>query len=187
MGSVVPVPAARSTNWLGLAIVGGLVAVLVLAIVAIVLRTGGSDAPPAQQPPSEVQATTPTPTPPVTPAPDAPKPPDAAPETPTTTPVTTDPAAVATMTTLFIDVRPWARVKIVPAAPDPAVPADALYAPFAVDLPPGTYSFECENGGVTRPLTFQVTVAAGPPQAVTRNMPGFNPTRTVDSLLGQND
>jgi hypothetical protein len=78
-------------------------------------------------------------------------------------------------------------VKIVPAAPDPAVPADALYAPFAVDLAPGTYTFECENGGVTRPLTFQVTVAAGPPQSVTRTMPGFNATKTVDGLLSQND
>jgi len=78
-------------------------------------------------------------------------------------------------------------VKIVPAAPDPAVPTDPLYAPFAVDLPPGTYTFECENGGVTRPLTFQVTVAAGPTQGVIRNMPGFNATKTVDGLLGQND
>jgi hypothetical protein len=75
----------------------------------------------------------------------------------------------------------------VPPAPDPSIPADALYAPFAIDLPPGTYSFECENGGVTRPLTFQVTVAAGPTQAVTRNMPGFNATKTVDGLLGQNE
>jgi len=91
------------------------------------------------------------------------------------------------VTTVFVDVRPWARVKIVPATPDQAAPADALYAPFAVDLPPGTYTFECENGGVTRPLTFQVTVAAGPPQAVTRNMPGFNATKTVDGLLSQND
>ena len=36
-------------------------------------------------------------------------------------------------------------------------------------------------------LSFQFTVAAGPPQAVTRNMPGFNATKIVDSLLGQND
>jgi hypothetical protein len=91
------------------------------------------------------------------------------------------------LTTVYVDVRPWARVKIVPAAPDAQVPTDALYAPFAIDLPPGTYSLECENGGVTRPLTFQLTVAAGPPQAVTRNMPGFNATKTVDALLGQND
>ena len=101
----------------------------------------------------------------------------------------TDPAAppAAAMTTVYVDVRPWARVKIVPAAPDPAVPADALYAPFAVDLPPGTYTLECENGGVTRAATFQVTVGAGPQQFVTRSMPGFNAARIVDGLLGQND
>ena len=195
---VVPVPAARSTNWLGLAIVGGLVAILIVAAVAIVLRTRPSDAPPAQ-PSQDVQATPPaTPptaavTPPTTtPAPDPAKPPDATTATDPATPpaAATDPAApaaTATVTTLFVDVRPWARVKIVPATPDQAAPADALYAPFAVDLPPGTYTFECENGGVTRPLTFQVTVGAGPPQAVTRNMPGFNATKTVDGLLSQND
>ena len=100
-------------------------------------------------------------------------------------PATTDKATNAAVTTLFVDVRPWARVKIVPPAPDAAVPADALYAPFAVDLPPGTYTFESENGGVTRPLTFQVTVATGAPQAVTRSMPGFDATRAVDSLMAR--
>ena len=39
MAGVVPVPETRSTNWLGLAIVGGLVAILIMAGVAIVLRT----------------------------------------------------------------------------------------------------------------------------------------------------
>jgi hypothetical protein len=190
--SGIPTPAPRSTNWLGLAIVGTLVAVLVVAVVAIVLRTRSTGETPAQPPP-DVQAT-PSATPPTSPAPsptvpapDTTKPADTTTAAETPPPAPTEPAPAAALTTVFVDVRPWARVKIVPPAPDPAVPADALYAPFAVDLPPGTYTFECENGGVTRPLTFKVTVAAGPTQGVTRTMPGFNATKTVDSLLGQND
>ena len=89
------------------------------------------------------------------------------------------------MSTVYIDLRPWARVKVVPATPNPAIPADTFYAPFAIDLPPGDYNLEAENGGVTRPTTFQLKVAAGGPQTFVRTMPGFNATKIVEGLLGQ--
>ena len=124
------------------------------------------------------------PTPTTVPATEEPKPPDA-PPVEQQPPAVTEPPPAPSLTTVHVDVRPWARVKIVPSAPDAAEPADALYAPFALDLPPGTYTLESENGGVTRPLTFQVTVATGAPQAVTRIMPGFNATRAADSLMAR--
>lgn len=89
------------------------------------------------------------------------------------------------MSTVYIDLRPWARVKIVPPTPDPAIPTDTFFAPFAIDLPPGDYNLEAENGGVTRATTFQLKVAAGGAQTFVRNMPGFNATKVVEGLLGQ--
>lgn len=91
-----------------------------------------------------------------------------------------------------IDIRPWARVRVVPAPPAdgqtaPQVPAESIYAPFTIDLAPGDYVLECENGGLHRPTTFQLKVEAaeGRPQFFTRTMPGFNPTKIVDSLLAR--
>ena len=146
-------------------VAGALVAVLVISIAALVLRRGGGDtpAPQQQQPPQQQQAQTPAPgQPPATPPKqDSTPDPNATAATP---PVDAAPAASA-LTSVTIDLRPWARVKIVPAAPDPSVPADALYSPFTLDLPAGTYTLECENGGVTRPTTIQLTVVEGTPFA----------------------
>ena len=89
------------------------------------------------------------------------------------------------MSTVYIDIRPWARVKITSATPNPAIPADTFYVPFAVDLPPGDYNLEAENGGVNRATTFQLKVAPGGAQSFVRAMPGFNATKVVESLLGQ--
>ena len=61
-----------------------------------------------------------------------------------------DPPAPATMSTVYIDIRPWARVKVVPATANPAVSTEVFYAPFAIDLPPGDYNLEAENGGLSR-------------------------------------
>ena len=89
------------------------------------------------------------------------------------------------MSTVYIDLRPWARVKIVPGTPNPAIPTETFFAPFAIDLPAGDYNLEAENGGLTRATTFQLKVAEGGPQTFVRNMPGFNATKIVEGLLGQ--
>jgi hypothetical protein len=87
-------------------------------------------------------------------------------------------------------VRPWARVRVVPlnvpeGQPPPQVPAEPLYAPFTIDIAPGEYTLECENGGLNRNASFAIKVDApeGKPQYFTRTMPGFNATKIVDALL----
>ena len=112
------------------------------------------------------------------------------PDTPATTsvPVETPPVdapAPANLTTVYIDVRPWARVRIVPSTPNPAIPTDVFFAPFAVDLPAGDYNLEAENGGVTPPTKFELKVGEGSPMTFVRNMPGFNAAKIVEGLLGQ--
>jgi hypothetical protein len=96
-----------------------------------------------------------------------------------------DPPAAANLTTVYIDFRPWARVRIVPSTPNPAIPTDTYFAPFAIDLPPGDYNLEAENGGVTPPTKFELKVGEGAPMTFVRNMPGFNATKIVEGLLGQ--
>jgi len=84
-----------------------------------------------------------------------------------------------------VDIRPWARVRIV-AAEGVQVPAEPMYTPFTIQLAPGDYSLECDNGGVTKPVTYTLKVAAtGKPHFFTRTMPGFNSTKVVDALLAR--
>jgi hypothetical protein len=67
------------------------------------------------------------------------------------------------------------------------VPPEPLFAPFTIDLVPGEYMLECDNGGITRATTFPLKVDApeGRTQFFTRTMPGFNAVKIVDALLGQ--
>jgi serine/threonine protein kinase len=193
--STAPPQRLTSSSKLRRAAIIGSAAMMVVLAAQVMMRTRSTDAPP-QEPSQDARAAPPS----TMPRPDQQQPGavvsgDAKPADttaaggPAPPREPTDPAAAATaatITTLFVDVRPWARVKIVPPTPDPAVPADALYAPFAVDLPPGVYRFDSENGGVTRPARFEVTVKAGAPQAVTLNMPAFDATRAVNRLLAGN-
>ena len=107
--------------------------------------------------------------------------------------VVTEGAAEATspvgLNSVTIDIRPWARVRVVPVAGEgqtpPSVPAEPLYAPFTVDLAPGDYTLEAENGGLNRNATFPIKIELGKPQFIVRTMPGFNATKIVDALLAQ--
>ena len=163
--------------------------IVILAIVSVLLwqnlqTRGAGDAPADASTGSSSPApeTPPTPTPGTAPAAtDAPL--AAANET-------TEVTSPVGLNTVTIDIRPWARVRVVPAAvPDgqapPPVPAEPLYAPFTIDLTPGDYTLEAENGGLTRNASFQLKVELGKPQYFTRTMPGFNATKTVDALLAQ--
>jgi serine/threonine-protein kinase len=169
-------------------LLGGIAAVLILAIGAMVmLRPGQGE---QQTAGAADDSTPPAPTPP---QPSAPTPsPTGQPQTADAAVAAVDPPTPASLRTVQIDIRPWARVRVVPAPPAegqtaPQVPADAIYAPFTLDLAPGDYVLECENGGLNRAATFQLKVegAEGRPQFFTRTMPGFNPTKIVDSLLAQ--
>lgn len=114
--------------------------------------------------------------------------PSAQPTAPAPQPVpqSTAPPATATVTSqpVTIDVLPWARVRIVPVGHDAAVPSESLLTPFTVSLVPGEYRLECENDGLSPRTVLPVTVAAGKPSTITRQMQGFNPARVVDTLLG---
>ena len=58
---------------------------------------------------------------------------------------------------------------------------------FSVNLKPGDYTLELENGSVTRPLTLKVTIRAGVPMTISRAMPGFDAERVVKDLLGSKE
>lgn len=83
-----------------------------------------------------------------------------------------------------IDVLPWARVRIVPVGHTAPVPKEALLTPFSVELAPGAYRLECDNDGISPPSVFPITVEAGRPLSVSRAMPGFDPSRLVETLAG---
>ena len=83
-----------------------------------------------------------------------------------------------------VDVLPWARVRIVPASANADVPKEPLVTPFTIQLPPGNYRLECENGGVSTRSVFSITVEPGRPLSLTRPMTGFNAEQVVQALLG---
>jgi hypothetical protein len=94
-----------------------------------------------------------------------------------------DSLTVPVPTTLTVDIRPWARVRILSG--DGAAPSTGTYTtPFAVALAPGKYTLQMENGGLTKPLEVEVTLTEGSPVTISRNMPGFDAGLVVDSLLG---
>jgi serine/threonine protein kinase len=102
------------------------------------------------------------------------------------------PLSAPELNSVTIDVRPWARVRVVATkVPEgqspPQVPTEPLYAPFTIDLAPGDYTLEAENGGLNRNATFQIKVEGSKPQSFVRTMPGFNATKIVDALLAQQD
>jgi hypothetical protein len=174
-----------------LPLLGGIAAILILMVIAFLFMQS------QKQDPGPVAAVTTTVVPPVEPP--AVVPPPGTDTTPVTTIpadalTTAEPPPPASMTSVVIDIRPWARVRITVAPPaegqtatPPAVqlPVEARFAPFTIDLPAGDYLLECENGGLNRAATIPLKVAEpqGRPQFFTRTMPGFNSTKIVDSLL----
>jgi serine/threonine-protein kinase len=164
-------------------------AALIAVVVAVVWRRGPEPTPAAPAAIESVAAPTPNVAAPPNPANVTAAAPEPTPA-PEITPVI--PPASASLRSVVIDIRPWARVRIVPAAaaegqPLPKVPAAALFAPFTVDLAPGDYVLECENDGLSRAAKFplKVDAAEGRAQFFTRNMPGFDPAGIVDALLRQ--
>ncbi|MGQ0735153.1 MAG: protein kinase domain-containing protein [Acidobacteriota bacterium] len=175
-GGLGAVPAARAvTPGVGgrtLAVMGGGALLILLALGAYLTFGRGATTQPAPEPiPAAEQP--------------APPPPDPAPALP---PEPAEPEVVVPAgapTPVTIDIRPWARVKIVAAKEGMTVPAEPQYAPFTVELAAGDYVLECENGGLTRPSSFKVTITEGKAQFIVRTMPGFNATKAVDAILSQ--
>jgi serine/threonine protein kinase len=191
-GGALPAVGRSGVSPQTLAIAVGVIAVLAIIVAVLFMYNRGDSNPqvsndPAPSTPGTSTPANPTATPP-------PPPTNTAPETPVTTTPTTppveptpvaDPPPPASMSTVYIDIRPWARVKITTSIPNVTLPTEPQYVPFALDLPAGDYTLEAENGGVNRPTTFQLKVAEGGPQTFVRTMQGFNATKIVESLLGQ--
>jgi hypothetical protein len=84
-----------------------------------------------------------------------------------------------------IDIRPWARVRIVGlGSAKPPDRTEPYVTPFVVSLPPGKYRLDCENGGLTSTGAFEIAVSTGQPQTVNQLMPGFDINQVVNKLLG---
>ena len=162
--SVVPELPAPSPPRFDRRIIAMALAAAALLLLTLAYFVSQPDDPPAGQSAQAPALEPVAPTPPPTPEP----------------PVATDPPTPVT-----VDIRPWARVRIVPATAGVEVPTEPLYTPFTIDLPPGDYSFECENGGLTKAVTYPLKVATGKPQFLVRTMPGFDAAKVVDALLAQ--
>ncbi|MGQ0733548.1 MAG: hypothetical protein ACT4QD_07840, partial [Acidobacteriota bacterium] len=102
-------------------------------------------------------------------------------------PDTTQPASApaANLSALTVDLRPWARVQIVPQSPETKVSNESLLTPFVISLPPGDYTLRAENDGLTGPLEVTVRIDPGKPRTISRDMPNFNAERVINALLGQ--
>ena len=83
-----------------------------------------------------------------------------------------------------IDAVPWARVRISTTTTGATVPPEALETPVSLALPPGTYTLEFENGGLSRPMTQQIVVEAGKANSFPFRMPDFNIEAVISELVG---
>jgi predicted Ser/Thr protein kinase len=85
-----------------------------------------------------------------------------------------------------LNALPWARVRIVPAGEAAAaIETGPLITPCVVDLLPGSYTIELENGGLTPPSKRSIQVGDGPTNAFVFTMPSFDPGRAASLALEQ--
>jgi len=82
-----------------------------------------------------------------------------------------------------IDIQPWARVRILDATGAEVLPAP-LATPLSVSLPPGRYTLDCENGGLTARASFSLEVGSDRPTLVRLVMPGYDADAALRNLLG---
>ena len=89
-------------------------------------------------------------------------------------------ALLAPSVLVVIDAQPWARATI-RSSGDRIRPITDL-TPVAVRLPEGTYELTFENGGVTQPLSQQITVGTAGQRVFRFGMPGFDPKTLLNEL-----
>jgi hypothetical protein len=86
---------------------------------------------------------------------------------------------------VVVDARPWARFTIEGLTPGASERLGTQLTPVRMALAPGTYRLQLENGGLTPPLTTDITVAAGDAdRRISIPMPPFDAARTVTDLVG---
>jgi hypothetical protein len=82
-----------------------------------------------------------------------------------------------------IDAVPWARVRITPAA-ESGQPVEGV-TPLVVQLAEGDYRVELANDAGPVSLPDVLRVRAGQENAIRVTMPGFDPDKAIDAILGQ--
>ena len=91
------------------------------------------------------------------------------------------PSATAQLVT--IDATPWANVRIRATVAGTEVPATTFTTPFAVQLPPGQYTLELDNNGVTGATSQQIQVAPNGVNNFHVVMPGFDADRAAAAFV----
>ena len=103
-----------------------------------------------------------------------------------TVPTTVATAAAVAKSLVTLNALPWARVKVrakdTSGAAAASVP-DELSTPCTVELPPGTYAIDLENGGLTPPLRREIEVKASGDNTFVFSMPSFDPARAAERAL----
>ncbi len=86
-----------------------------------------------------------------------------------------------------LNALPWAHVKLV--AKQGAVAGsdmtEPLVTPCVVELAPGAYTVELENGGLTPPATREIRVVEGARNAFVFSMPSFDPAQAARFAMEQ--
>ena len=99
-------------------------------------------------------------------------------------PVASPPPAVP-IGTLQVDAVPWANVTIKPLTGGGEAVQATLVTPASLQLPEGDYELRFENPEFgTRTIT-KAKVTSAQPTLVRITLPGFDPERAVDTILGE--
>ena len=94
-------------------------------------------------------------------------------------------AAVVSPTAVMFQVSPWATVdSIIRKADGQSVGGAGLVTPCVVALPPGEYHVKASNPNFP-PLEFDLTVKSAESQSVRYQMPGFDPQKEINAIVGQ--
>jgi hypothetical protein len=92
---------------------------------------------------------------------------------------------VAAKSLVTLNALPWARVRLKARNGDGAgaTVGEELITPCTVELAEGAYTVDLENGGLTPPLTREIEVDAGAPNAFVFTMPSFDPERAARTAI----
>jgi hypothetical protein len=93
--------------------------------------------------------------------------------------------AVVSPTAVMFQVAPWATVdSIIRKADGQSVGGAGLVTPCVVALPPGEYHVKASNPNFPS-LEFDLTVKSAESQSVRYQMPGFDPQKEINAIVGQ--
>jgi hypothetical protein len=91
------------------------------------------------------------------------------------------PPAAVPRSPVSIVSTPWAHVTVSPVGGGDSVTCDT---PCQMELAAGDYNLAFENNGLSTNLSERLSVPAGQPVEVRRNLPGFDVDRAVSSIVG---